>query len=105
MNIAPQLGVAQTTCVINQAFTYGIDIKDFVDLSYSSGKWKKWFSLGESASPLEAAIVSGHYHFASDIYKKMIDSLSKFVDIEDILIKKITEVIHHYENSSKALGL
>lgn len=105
MNIAPQLGVVQTSTVINASLIYGVDIQEFVNKCYAAGKWKKWFNLELNVSPLEATIVAGHYHFASDAYKRIVDSLNQFADIKEIIIEKLLDIIRHYDKNSRSLSI
>ena len=43
--------------------------------------------------------IAGHYHFASDEYKRIIDQINKHEDKPENIIETIMEVIDHYEDS------
>ncbi len=99
MNIAPQLGVIQTGIVLNRCLIYGVSIDDFVGSIYQSGKWKKWLHLNDDKNKMLCAHIAGHYNFASDEYKGIIDQLNEHEDINETIIETLMEVIDHYESS------
>ncbi|MFH1311209.1 MAG: class II D-tagatose-bisphosphate aldolase, non-catalytic subunit [Nanoarchaeota archaeon] len=96
MNIAPQLGVVQTMITFNKCLIYGTDFTNFLNEVYEKGKWKKWMHNNDSENKLLCCIVAGHYHFASENYKKLIDKLNEKEDIKETIINGIVEVIDHY---------
>ena len=98
MNIAPQLGVIQTTLVLNKCLVYGIDFNDFLEEVYSSGKWKKWLHKNLPENKFLCGAIAGHYLFSSESYKKIIQELEKREDIKESIINAIMEVIGHYDN-------
>lgn len=98
LNIAPQLGVVQTQFVLNKCLVYGIDSTDFTEEAYQSGKWKKWLDKNGYENKLLCSLLAGHYHFASDSYKKIIECLSKREDIQENIINTFMDLIGHYEN-------
>lgn len=100
MNIAPQLGVIQTQQIFNKCSIYGVhEIEDFLELAYSGKKWKKWLNQNTSDNKLLCAIIAGHYHFASEQYKRVIEQLNKYENINETIINTTMEVIGHYENN------
>lgn len=97
MNIAPQLGVVQTTTVLSEAQKYGINIDDFVNLVYNKGRWRKWDYGNLDGNPYLATIVGGHYHYKSNEWKRLIYCVQ--IDpgsLQTRVISEITDVIHHY---------
>lgn len=98
MNIAPQLGVVQTSIILQKCLIYGIDYSDFFEEVYSSGKWKKWMNLNSQENKLLCFLIAGHYHFSSDKYKDIIKQLEEREDIHEVIINSIMEVIDHYED-------
>lgn len=96
MNIAPQLGVIQTATTLNECLIYGIDFAEFLDEVYEKGKWKKWMHNSQPENKFLCCVIAGHYHFASENYKKIIDKLSEREDIKENIINNIVEVIDHY---------
>ncbi len=99
LNIAPQLGVLQTGFVLNKCLTYGIRFDDYVETIYRSGKWEKWLHNNDKNNKLLCAQIAGHYNFATDEYKSIIDQLSEQEDINETIIETLMEVIDHYESS------
>lgn len=99
MNIAPQLGVLQTTAVINEALNYGKDIRPFLECSYSSKKWKKWLYKETGSNRMLCSIIAGHYNFTTDEYKRLICELEKYVDINDLIINKVLNLIKYYSGA------
>lgn len=94
VNIAPQLGVVQTSHVLSKALLYGIDAQPFISEVVHGGEWEKW-----SDSPNNhhlCALVAGHYHFNGPEYRYLIDKLALQLDIRESIIGEITEVIEHY---------
>ena len=75
MNVAPQLGVAQTHMTWMACRNAGLNKEwhDFVEVVISAGKWKKW--LGLHACPGDEVLSAGHYHFNTEQYKKILNSL------------------------------
>ena len=99
LNIAPQLGVIQTGLVLNKCLIYGVRFDDFSNVVYKGNKWKKWLYKNDKKNKYLCTQIAGHYHFASDEYKKIIEQLNKHEDISENIIETIMEVINHYESS------
>jgi hypothetical protein len=104
MNIAPQLGVAQTTHVLERCSIYQIDFSDFLNVSYSSGRWRKWLYTSPPEDTMLCALISGHYCFHSDVYKGLIHALGKYEDIHASIVEEILRVVAHYESGQQAVG-
>ena len=96
MNIAPQLGVVQTMIILKKCLVYGIDPSNFLNEVYEKGKWKKWMYHNNAENKFLCCVIAGHYHFASDNYKKIIEKLGEREDIRENIINNIIEVIDHY---------
>jgi hypothetical protein len=96
MNIAPQLGVVQTSTVLNECQKYGIKVDDFVSLVYNDKRWVKWDYGNLVGQPYLSTIVAGHYHYISDEYLKIVDELNNNVNIGNKIRQNIKEVIYHY---------
>lgn len=97
VNIAPQLGVVQTSYVLSQALIYGINIEPFIVEIINGLNWKKWMpnNFYNPYSYLRA-LVAGHYHFNGPAYQQLIDKLSKHIDVKMNIINEIIKVIEHY---------
>jgi len=98
MNIAPQLGTAQTEIVRAHAMENGLEKlwESFVEVVVSGKKWSKWISQ-ESYDPDQLAVIAGHYHQQSPImqtivstnHKSYIKNLSnKVYDILDTYLER-----------------
>lgn len=97
MNIAPQLGVIQTATVLKKCLTYGVNFTDFLNEVYEKGKWKKWMHTNTPENKMLCCLIAGHYHFASDNYKKIVSTLEEREDIRESIINEIVKVIDHYD--------
>lgn len=95
VNIAPQLGVVQTSHVLFKALIYGIDTQPFIDKVVRIGdRWEKWSD--DPNNRRLCALVAGHYHFNEPEYQHLIDQLSSRLNIRESIINEITKVIEHY---------
>jgi hypothetical protein len=99
MNIAPQLGVLQTVTVIENALMFGVDVTEYLTVSYKSMRWEKWLYKNTASNNTLCAIIAGHYNFTSEAYKTIIDRLEKQIDIRKIIVDKTVEMIQFYFNS------
>lgn len=95
MNIAPQLGVIQTSTILNLCLIHGINFEAFMRLVHEQGRWKKW-SLGHLDNHYASTLVAGHYHFNHEEYHRIALQLNAHVDLRAIIISSIKNVIHHY---------
>jgi hypothetical protein len=66
VNIAPEFGVAQTRHIFHLCAEFGLQgLADrFAQLSFDSGKWKKWMIADTDATDFDRAVISGHYVFS-----------------------------------------
>jgi tagatose-1,6-bisphosphate aldolase non-catalytic subunit AgaZ/GatZ len=65
-NVAPEFGVVETRAlleVLDNNDMHGLADR-FLEISYNSGKWKKWMIKGTSATDKDKSIISGHYVFS-----------------------------------------
>jgi len=99
LNIAPQLGVIQTSLILNKCLLYGIRFDDFANVVYKGNKWEKWLYQNDKSNKHLCVQIAGHYHFVSDEYKKIIEQINKHEDISENIIETIMEVIDYYESS------
>ncbi len=96
VNIAPQYGVIQTQLTIQKCLTYGIDISEFLNESYNSKKWRKWLYRNNKDNKLLCSIISGHYVFYSDAYKRIYDKINKHEDFKESIIQEIMKQFKLY---------
>lgn len=95
MNIAPQLGVIQTSTILNLCLIHGISLEAFMRLVHEQGRWKKW-SLGHLDNHYASTLVAGHYHFCHEEYQRIEAQLSEYVNLSDVIVQSIKNVIGHY---------
>jgi hypothetical protein len=94
LNIAPQLGVAQTITTALAANALGLHElwDDFRDVVLQGNNWMKW-----DARTLQEQIASaGHYHFNTEQYSVLHSAISDEVDIYDAVEKAIWGVVDLY---------
>lgn len=95
MNIAPQLGVIQTSTIMNLCLIHGISLEAFMRLVHEQGRWKKW-SLGHLDNHYASTLVAGHYHFCHEEYRRIVDQLNDHVSLTHVIAKSLNSVIDHY---------
>ncbi len=96
MNIAPQLGVVQTNCVLSQCVLYGVPTDAFAEHVSEIGRWIKWVTPEHKEDHMLRTMVAGHYHHSSDCYDELICGLRIYLDIDSLILREITKVIDHY---------
>jgi hypothetical protein len=69
-NVAPEFGVAETKAFINilERNSLANLVEDFLSLSFSSNKWKKWILDKSETTDRDKAIISGHYVFSNPTF-------------------------------------
>lgn len=86
-NVAPEFGVAETKALVKVLEVNHLEyLADrFLQIAYSSNKWKKWMVDNTSATDRDRALIAGHYVFSkpevkdlkleasSELYRKGID--------------------------------
>jgi len=73
LNIAPQLGVAQTKLLRVLSSKHAPnEWQQFADVVLASGKWSKWTDL---VDPTQKVSVAGHYCYSSPEYQTLINKL------------------------------
>ncbi|MCB1784293.1 MAG: class II D-tagatose-bisphosphate aldolase, non-catalytic subunit [Alphaproteobacteria bacterium] len=65
-NVAPEFGVTETRALIYALAVSGMktELDKFLEISLSSGKWKKWMLPGTQKTDIDRAVISGHYVFS-----------------------------------------
>ena len=89
VNIAPELGVMQTTLVYYLSKKIGInkEIDDFKKIFLQNKKWQKWNYNNENN--LIKFFSAGHYHFNCKEYKKVFNKINRKINIQ----KKLNNII------------
>ncbi|MEK7509191.1 MAG: hypothetical protein AAB605_00585 [Patescibacteria group bacterium] len=96
MNIAPQLGVIQTHYILSKCAVYGLDSSEFLNKVYESGKWKKWLKDNTAENKMLCCTIAGHYLFASDEYRRLVDKLERYEDVREAITNELAKLIDHY---------
>ena len=67
VNVAPEFGITETRTLIDilKKNNLNKELNSFYEISYKSGKWKKWMKKKILLNLIkEKAIISGHYVFS-----------------------------------------
>lgn len=96
INVAPELGVIQTNLLYNLAkkFCFDKEIKKFIKITLSKGKWKKWVYYKENN--LIKFFTSGHYYFCLDEYFELKYKISKKINFQKVLNKDVENNLLKY---------
>lgn len=76
INIAPQLGVVQTT-VLKSIADNGAEWNNFVNVVYNGNRYQRWLDPSQYSDKNEAVRVSGHYFFNTLEYELLLNSIDK----------------------------
>lgn len=90
INIAPEFGVLETKCILNEIENQNL-FDRFFEVCYDSGKWKKWVSKDFKLNKDNKDVIitlSGHYTFTDDRVKEIKKQLP---NIDDKICKTIYE--------------
>lgn len=95
VNIAPEFGVLETKCILDEIEEQSLFDK-FFKVCHDSGKWKKWvskdFKLNQDNKDVIIAL-SGHYTFADDRIKQIKKELPNIDDkICKTIYRKLEEI-------------
>lgn len=97
MNIAPQLGVVQTSFLLHQCLIYGINTEKWKGVVFDSQKWVKWMQGGPgSVAQYVATLVAAHYTFKHPAHLEIVDKLNKYVNVKAETVAEISKVLWHY---------
>ena len=100
-NVAPEFGVVETKAMIDLFESESMhDLSDkFLQISYDSGKWKKWMLEDTRATDRDKAIIAGHYVFSSEGCQDLKDEARKRLknnNLDDHLKNHVKESIFRY---------
>ena len=89
-NVAPEFGVTETINLIKILEDNNLkDISEkFLNLSFDSGKWKKWLLEITNTSDREKAILAGHYIFATNECNELINYASERLAAKDLNLRQ-----------------
>lgn len=95
VNIAPELGVLQTSCLLE--VTRGTpDFESIFDLCYRKASWRKWLpeSFDPESNKAELVSCSCHYLYSDPEMKDIIDHYPQLHElIEEVLVRRVTELL------------
>lgn len=86
INVAPELGYIQTKSTIYLANMFNIQksLKDYKKKILNSKKWEKWI-YSKKINSHNKVYCSGHYHFSSREYKKLVTDINKYTNFNKFL--------------------
>tara|TARA_Y100000816_G_scaffold292340_1_gene287087 strand:- start:3178 stop:4326 length:1149 start_codon:yes stop_codon:yes gene_type:complete len=89
-NVAPEFGVAETRELIDILKSNNLNnlAEEFIKLSFSSDKWKKWMLSDGLATDQDKAIIAGHYIFSQKQFIELKLEASKKITNLDLLLKE-----------------
>ena len=102
-NVAPEFGVAESKAFLE--ILERSDLKDianqFLEISYESGKWKKWMTESNKLSDRDKAIIAGHYNFSKPEFIEIKNKaekilFKKYINLNFTLKKAIKNSIYRY---------
>ena len=103
INVAPEFGVIESKCIYKVLKNYRLNSlsNKFVNLSYSSMKWKKWMKTNSSATILDKAMIAGHYIFSSDEFKNLYHEANlilkrKKINFDNLIKDELISSIQRY---------
>ena len=90
-NIAPEFGVAESKALVQSLEDNNLKklSDEFLDLAYTSGKWKKWMTKDSSASDRDRAIIAGHYVFSKPECHDIKSRAQRFLNEKNIHLNQL----------------
>ena len=72
-NVAPEFGVAETRAFVKVLEENSLNqlAEQFLQISYESGKWKKWMLKDTKASDRDRSLIAGHYVFSTGSFREL----------------------------------
>ena len=102
-NVAPEFGVTETKALVSLLENNKLSAfaERFLQISYDSGKWKKWMVKDTKATDRDKSIIAGHYVFADpDCVELIIEATrkleSKGIDFNEYLKENVKASILRY---------
>lgn len=102
-NVAPEFGVKETKAFLEILENNGLKdlANQFLQISYDSGKWKKWLISGNKTSDRDKGIIAGHYNFSKPEFIEIKDKaektlLKKNINLNYLLKEAIKSSIYRY---------
>jgi D-tagatose-1,6-bisphosphate aldolase subunit GatZ/KbaZ-like len=103
MNIAPEIGVAETRALLEMLDELGLRTpkESFLEMAYASNLWRKWMISDSPASDFQRAVIAGHYVFGTAEFSQLKAAVSgtaarRGIDLDAYLRWSIEQVISRY---------
>ena len=87
VNVAPEFAVVETKAFLSLLKKNRLEkeLEKFVEISYSSNKWKKWMLKDSKLGKQERAIISGHYIFGKKEFIDLKNDVERKISLENTL--------------------
>jgi len=87
VNVAPEFAVVETKAFLSLLMKNQLEkeLEKFVEISYSSNKWKKWMLKDSKLGKQERAIISGHYIFGKKEFIDLKNDVERKISLENTL--------------------
>ena len=87
VNVAPEFAVVETKAFLSLLKKNQLEkeLEKFVEISYSSNKWKKWMLKDSKLGKQERAIISGHYIFGKKEFIDLKNDVERKISLENTL--------------------
>ena len=102
-NVAPEFGVTESKAFLSILNKYSMPelANQFLEISYQSGKWKKWMLENSIASDFDRAVISGHYVFSTRSFKQIKERAENKLDrlnikLDNLLKDEVKKQIYRY---------
>lgn len=103
LNVAPEFGVVESRALAGllQELGLGVQLERFLAASYESRSWEKWMRPDTQAGDTERALISGHYVFATDVFRDIKEAArtraaQRGIDLDGRLREAVAASIEHY---------
>ena len=107
-NVAPEFAVTETRTLLRLLEEHSLNKlrERFLELSYNSGRWKKWMLENTNASDYDRSVIAGHYVYSTEEFKTIKrtagDQLAKKnIDLDQVLKRQIKKQMMRYVRGFK----
>lgn len=109
-NVAPEFAVTETKTLLKlmEEHSLGFLADQFIELSYNSGKWKKWMLNDTNASDYDRAVIAGHYVYSTDEFieikeRAVVHLRKRNIELDEVLKHEIKKSIMRYLRGFKVV--
>jgi hypothetical protein len=111
LNIAPELGVDETRCLLDTCRELGLHREEerFLAAAFESRKWEKWMLRDSSATNRDKAIIAGHYVFGTPEFSDVFGEITtagarRGVDVPAKVLNHLKRTIRRYLTNLGLIG-